>query len=84
MALHWMIERENTKELPPFWECLIPGRDYFNTATRKRMYEKPECVNGGILADDMGLGKTLTTISLILTNHINGKSMFQNKKVIEY
>ena len=77
-----MTERENSKELPPFWECITIGRDYFNTATRKRLFDKPESVNGGILADDMGLGKTLTTIALILTNHLNGKPMFDEKKVI--
>lgn len=76
MALHWMIQRENTKELPPFWECVTIGRDYINIATRQRVFEKPASVNGGILADDMGLGKTLTAIALILTNHINAKPMF--------
>lgn len=83
MALHWMIARENSTELPPFWECVKTGFDYFNLATRRRIYDKPETVNGGILADDMGLGKTLTTISLILTNHIDGKAMFEqgSKKV---
>lgn len=84
MGLNWMIERENTKELPPFWECVSIGRDYINIATRKRIYEKPPCVNGGILADDMGLGKTLTVISLILTNHVNGKPMFHQKKALPF
>ena len=81
MALKWMTERENTKELPPFWKCVTIGRDYFNIASRKRLYDKPECVNGGILADDMGLGKTLTTIALILTNHLNGEPMFNQRRV---
>ena len=30
---------------------------------------------GGILADDMGLGKTLTVISLIFTNHWDGRPL---------
>jgi len=32
-------------------------------------------MRGGILADDMGLGKTLTVISLIMTNHWDGKPL---------
>lgn len=82
MALNWMIKRENTTELPPFWECIKVNRDYFNTATRKRCGQRPSGLKGGILADDMGLGKTLTTIALILTNHKNEKPMFGNKKVV--
>lgn len=77
-----MIERENSQELPPFWECIREGRDYFNTATLKRQFTKPICIKGGILADDMGLGKTLTTISLILTNHKDGKQLASCKKKV--
>jgi len=82
MALNWMIHRENTKELPPFWECVHADRDYFNTATCKRIFEKPVCIKGGILADDMGLGKTLTTIALILTNHRDNKPLIKAKKKV--
>ena len=32
-------------------------------------------LRGGILADDMGLEKTRTVISLIMTNHWDGKPL---------
>lgn len=52
-ALAWMISRENSKELPPFWE---QRNDlYYNTITNFSVKQQPENVHGGILADDMGL-----------------------------
>lgn len=48
-----MISRENSKELPPFWE---QRNDlYYNTITNFSVKQRPENVHGGILADDMGL-----------------------------
>ncbi|XP_069474423.1 helicase-like transcription factor isoform X2 [Ambystoma mexicanum] len=70
-ALAWMVSRENSKDLPPFWEQR--NNLYYNTLTNFAEKEKPENVLGGILADDMGLGKTLATIALILTNFHDGK-----------
>ncbi|KAM4693493.1 helicase-like transcription factor [Discoglossus pictus] len=69
-ALAWMISRENSKELPPFWEQR--NNFYYNTLTNFAEKDKPESVQGGILADDMGLGKTLSIIALILTNFHDG------------
>ena len=76
-ALAWMIARENSKQLPPFWkEETINGRPgYFNSATNFATTTRPSCVLGGVLADDMGLGKTLEVISLIVTNFYNGKPL---------
>lgn len=72
-ALAWMISRENSKELPLFWE---QRNDlYYNTITNFSEKERPENVHGGILADDMGLGKTLTAIAVILTNFHGGKPL---------
>ncbi|XP_034355885.1 helicase-like transcription factor isoform X2 [Arvicanthis niloticus] len=65
-ALCWMIARENSRELPPFWEKR--NGLYYNTITNFVMKERPESIHGGILADDTGLGKTLTAIAVILTN----------------
>ncbi|XP_030072905.1 helicase-like transcription factor [Microcaecilia unicolor] len=70
-ALAWMISRENSKELPPFWEQR--NNLYYNTLTNFAVKEKPENVLGGILGDDMGLGKTLAAIALILTNFHDDK-----------
>ncbi|XP_023568716.1 helicase-like transcription factor [Octodon degus] len=72
-ALAWMISRENSNELPPFWE---QHNDlYYNTITNFSEKERPENVHGGVLADDMGLGKTLTAIAVILTNFHDGKPL---------
>ncbi|XP_029070346.1 helicase-like transcription factor isoform X4 [Monodon monoceros] len=72
-ALAWMVSRENSKELPPFWEQRSDL--YYNTITNFSEKDRPENVHGGILADDMGLGKTLTAIAVILTNFHDGKSL---------
>ncbi|XP_012885373.1 PREDICTED: helicase-like transcription factor isoform X1 [Dipodomys ordii] len=72
-ALSWMISRENSKDLPPFWE---QRNDlYYNTITNFSEKDRPENVHGGILADDMGLGKTLTAIAVILTNFHDGSPL---------
>ncbi|XP_074860180.1 helicase-like transcription factor [Carettochelys insculpta] len=72
-ALAWMVSRENSKELPLFWE--EKNNFFYNTLTNFAEKERPENVLGGILADDMGLGKTLATIALILTNFCDGKPL---------
>ncbi|XP_054022731.1 helicase-like transcription factor [Dryobates pubescens] len=72
-ALAWMVSRENSNDLPPFWE--ERSDFYYNTLTNFAEKKRPQNVLGGILADDMGLGKTLTTIALILTNFQDGKPL---------
>ncbi|KFQ44367.1 Helicase-like transcription factor, partial [Nestor notabilis] len=72
-ALAWMVSRENSNDLPPFWE--ERSNFYYNTLTNFAEKKRPKNVLGGILADDMGLGKTLTTIALILTNFQDGKPL---------
>uniref|UniRef100_A0A8D0EXG2 Helicase like transcription factor n=1 Tax=Strix occidentalis caurina TaxID=311401 RepID=A0A8D0EXG2_STROC len=72
-ALAWMVSRENSNDLPPFWE--ERSNFYYNILTNFAEEKRPENVRGGILADDMGLGKTLTTIALILTNFQDGKPL---------
>ncbi|XP_065496614.1 helicase-like transcription factor isoform X2 [Caloenas nicobarica] len=72
-ALAWMVSRENSNDLPPFWE--ERSGFYYNTLTNFAEKMRPKNVLGGILADDMGLGKTLTTIALILTNFQDGKPL---------
>ncbi|KAJ8030290.1 Helicase-like transcription factor [Holothuria leucospilota] len=74
-ALHWMMIRENSDDLPPFWES--HGGNFINTLTNFVSFKKPNGVHGGILADDMGLGKTLTLISLVLTNSLDGLPIFE-------
>uniref|UniRef100_A0A8C3JG37 Helicase like transcription factor n=1 Tax=Calidris pygmaea TaxID=425635 RepID=A0A8C3JG37_9CHAR len=72
-ALAWMVSRENSNDLPPFWE--ERNDFYYNILTNFAEKQQPKNVLGGILADDMGLGKTLTTIALILTNFQDGKPL---------
>lgn len=75
-----MINRENGSGLAPFWKQREQGT-WYNQGTKETAIARPHSVKGGILADDMGLGKTLVVISLILTNHVNGKPMFSKKRV---
>ncbi|KAM6414608.1 helicase-like transcription factor isoform 2-T2 [Rhynochetos jubatus] len=72
-ALAWMVSRENSNDLPPFWE--ERSGFYYNTLTNFAEKKRPANVLGGILADEMGLGKTLTTIALILTNFQDGQPL---------
>ncbi|XP_009466757.1 PREDICTED: helicase-like transcription factor [Nipponia nippon] len=72
-ALAWMVSRENSNDLPPFWE--ERSDFYYNILTNFAEKQRPKNVLGGILADDMGLGKTLTAIALILTNYQDGKPL---------
>ncbi|XP_024516582.1 helicase-like transcription factor [Selaginella moellendorffii] len=72
-ALAWMIQRENSSALPPFWEIQPPKGSnattmYMNTLTNFTCDKRPEPLRGGILADDMGLGKTLAVLALVATN----------------
>uniref|UniRef100_A0A8C0IAD3 Helicase like transcription factor n=1 Tax=Bubo bubo TaxID=30461 RepID=A0A8C0IAD3_BUBBB len=52
-ALAWMVSRENSNDLPPFWE--ERSNFYYNILTNFAEEKRPENVRGGILADDMGL-----------------------------
>ncbi|PIN15660.1 DNA helicase [Handroanthus impetiginosus] len=62
-GLGWLVSRENSYELPPFWE--EKNGVYMNELTNFQTDTRPEPLRGGIFADDMGLGKTLTLLSLI-------------------
>lgn len=62
-GLGWLVHRENSCELPPFWEEKDGG--FVNVLTNYFTEIRPEPLRGGVLADDMGLGKTLTLLSLI-------------------
>lgn len=62
-GLGWLVRRENSSKLPPFWEEIDDM--YVNTLTNFQTVTKPDSIRGGIFADDMGLGKTLTLLSLI-------------------
>jgi hypothetical protein len=44
-ALHWMIQRENGNQLPPFWEN--KDGQYFNSVTIFTTKTKPKSVFGG-------------------------------------
>ncbi|KAI3788458.1 hypothetical protein L2E82_01226 [Cichorium intybus] len=68
-GLYWLYHRENSNELPPFWEKRDEG--FVNVLTNYQSDVRPEPLRGGIFADDMGLGKTLTLLSLISLDKCN-------------
>lgn len=69
-ALGWLVDRENSSELPPFWS--VKGAKYVNNLTNFQTETRPQPIRGGIFADDMGLGKTLTLLSLIAFDKCGG------------
>ncbi|XP_052173413.1 putative SWI/SNF-related matrix-associated actin-dependent regulator of chromatin subfamily A member 3-like 1 isoform X2 [Diospyros lotus] len=73
-GLGWMVHRENSCELPPFWE--EKDGAYVNVLTNYQTRTRPEPLRGGIFADDMGLGKTLTLLSLIAIDKCGCASPF--------
>ncbi|KAH6772211.1 DNA/RNA helicase protein [Perilla frutescens var. hirtella] len=62
-GLGWLVSRETSCKLPPFWT--EKNGVYVNELTNYQSGTRPEPLRGGIFADDMGLGKTLTLLSLI-------------------
>lgn len=68
-GLYWLYHRENSDELPPFWEKNDQG--FVNVLTNYQTDKRPDPLRGGIFADDMGLGKTLTLLSLIALDRCN-------------
>ncbi|XP_048555056.1 putative SWI/SNF-related matrix-associated actin-dependent regulator of chromatin subfamily A member 3-like 1 [Triticum urartu] len=64
VALGWLVHREESGDLPPFWKEDKNG-GYENVLTSQNAKQRPPPLRGGIFADDMGLGKTLTLLSLI-------------------
>ncbi|OWM78891.1 hypothetical protein CDL15_Pgr003062 [Punica granatum] len=71
VGLGWLVHRENSEELPPFWEEEKDGK-YVNVLTNFVTEDRPDPLRGGIFADDMGLGKTLTLLSLIALDKFGG------------
>ncbi|KAJ4831338.1 hypothetical protein Tsubulata_033238 [Turnera subulata] len=71
-ALWWLVNRENSTELPPFRE--ERDGEYVNVLTNFHTDKHPEPLRGGIFADDMGLGKTLTLLSLIALDKCGGNT----------
>lgn len=69
-GLQWLVQRENSEELPPFWE--EKEGSYVNVLTNYSTDKRPEPIRGGIFADDMGLGKTLALLSLIALDKRGG------------
>ncbi|KAG6743677.1 hypothetical protein POTOM_052378 [Populus tomentosa] len=62
-GLWWLVSKEKSDELPPFWE--VKDGLYLNLLTMHQTDRRPDPLHGGIFADDHGLGKTLTFLSLI-------------------
>ncbi|XP_057736990.1 putative SWI/SNF-related matrix-associated actin-dependent regulator of chromatin subfamily A member 3-like 1 [Arachis stenosperma] len=78
----WLLNREKSEELPPFWE-VGEGGEFVNVLTNYSTCVKPEPLRGGILADAMGLGKTLTLLSLIALDKVSGQRKGKKRRKIE-
>eukprot|EP00290_Baffinella_frigidus_P054014 CAMPEP_0180348846 /NCGR_PEP_ID=MMETSP0989-20121125/5151_1 /TAXON_ID=697907 /ORGANISM="non described non described, Strain CCMP2293" /LENGTH=456 /DNA_ID=CAMNT_0022338125 /DNA_START=151 /DNA_END=1517 /DNA_ORIENTATION=+ len=70
----WMVKREKSTALPPFWKEVSEGgaRCFFNEITNTSYSAAPPPVSGGLLCDDMGLGKTLQVLTLVIANPPDG------------
>uniref|UniRef100_A0A8B9Q2W1 Helicase like transcription factor n=1 Tax=Apteryx owenii TaxID=8824 RepID=A0A8B9Q2W1_APTOW len=75
-ALAWMVSRENSNDLPPFWE--ERNNFYYNILTNFAVKERPKNVLGGILADDMGLVKIFTKFEFFCTNCVCASTFIQS------
>ncbi|KAJ9185076.1 hypothetical protein P3X46_004748 [Hevea brasiliensis] len=80
-GLWWLMNRENSGELPPFWE--EKDGEYVNVLTNYHTDKRPEPLRGGILADDMGLGKTLTLLSLIAFDRADNSATLDRDNIGE-
>ncbi|XP_050233728.1 putative SWI/SNF-related matrix-associated actin-dependent regulator of chromatin subfamily A member 3-like 1 [Mercurialis annua] len=78
-GLWWLMNRENSDELPPFWE--EKDGKFVNVLTNYQSYNRPEPLRGGILADDMGLGKTLTLLSLIAFDKVSSDKSIDRRNI---
>uniref|UniRef100_A0A7S1DN32 PARP-type domain-containing protein n=1 Tax=Hemiselmis andersenii TaxID=464988 RepID=A0A7S1DN32_HEMAN len=60
----WMLSREASLSLPPFWSQVTEAGTtvYYNQVTKSSQSTAPAPVKGGLVCDDMGLGKTLQTL----------------------
>ncbi|KAJ8759948.1 hypothetical protein K2173_010804 [Erythroxylum novogranatense] len=76
-GLWWLVDRETSNRLPPFWE--EKNGEYVNILTNYHTSKRPEPLRGGILADDMGLGKTLSLLSLIAFDKFNIENGFDGE-----
>jgi SWI/SNF-related matrix-associated actin-dependent regulator of chromatin subfamily A3 len=79
-ALGWMVRREDSEDLPPFWEETEDGV-FENVLSKHKTEERPPPLKGGIFADDMGLGKTLTLLSLIGRTKARNVGVKESKRV---
>lgn len=80
-GLGWLLHRENSDELPPFWED--KGGEFVNVLTNYQTDKRPEPLRGGIFADDMGLGKTLTLLSLVAFDKLASFVPNSEEEVVE-
>ncbi|KAI3934429.1 hypothetical protein MKW98_002936 [Papaver atlanticum] len=80
LGLGWLIQRENSDELPPFWIKRGSNKQgsWENLMTNCSTNKRPDPLRGGFFADDIGLGKTLTLLSLIATDYSKQFSSVQN------
>ncbi|WCJ33311.1 DNA/RNA helicase protein [Euphorbia peplus] len=81
-GLWWLMQRENSDELPFFWEEEKDGF-FKNVWAKYRVNQRPDPLRGGIFADEMGLGKTLTLLSLIALDKDDSRNVIDRTTCAE-
>ncbi|KAK1575968.1 hypothetical protein Q3G72_009789 [Acer saccharum] len=61
-GLGWLFQRENSKDLPSFWE--EKNGIFFNFVMNYTMDNRPEPLRGRLFADDMGLEEHIVPVML--------------------
>lgn len=65
-AFEWLLDRETTNDLPPFWD---QAEDSFvNLPTNSKSETRPKPLRGGIFNDEKGLGMILPLLYLIASD----------------
>ncbi|KAI3878892.1 hypothetical protein MKX03_003013 [Papaver bracteatum] len=73
LGLGWLVHRESSNELPPFWFDTTCGSEkiYYSLLMDFCTKNRPQPLRGGVFADAMGSGKTLTLLSLIANDKVD-------------
>eukprot|EP01035_Chromulina_nebulosa_P017510 gene17510-23071_t len=83
-GIAWMLQKELSDDLPPFYKQIkSKGLTFYNHSLLRHDYADPPAISrGGILCYDMGLGKSLMMLALILCNRPNNSQIVSSPTLI--